>query len=331
VCGKKAVVEHLCKECFQKQHSVVERLKEFKLLFCTRCNFFSFKNKWYSADNLNDAIEKAFKKNIKFKTKKCLMTITPKIPKHKPNPGVRVETTNKIKITSQIKKINCEEIYDVPLSVKFTICQKCGKEGTQYFEGIIQLRNQDNSDFSNVRDFILNEVEKERKRGIFVTAEKEVKGGIDFYVTSQKYLQQLAQKVFKKFGGELKVNVQIFTRNRQTSKEVYRVNALIKLPAFSRNDILKIKNNLIKIKSFSGKLIVGTNLKTDKNVKIDYNADYDLVATTKDVKEVVVSKKHPSLEVLHPETYQSTRVENATKTKKDKVNVVVIEEKIYLI
>jgi len=56
-----------------------------------------------------------------------------------------------------------------------------------------------------------------------------VRNGIDFYLTSQRYAQSLGKKLKKTFKGELKISSKLFTVNRQTSKNVYRVNVLFRL------------------------------------------------------------------------------------------------------
>jgi len=54
-----------------------------------------------------------------------------------------------------------------------------------YFEGILQLRNPNDE----VISFINSQIKK--RTGVFITKEQKGNNGIDFYITSQKYLQAL--------------------------------------------------------------------------------------------------------------------------------------------
>lgn len=133
----------------------------------------------------------------------------------------------------------------------------------QYYEGILQLRNPN----KEVVDFIEKEVEK--KENVFITKKEKVRNGIDFYITSQKYLQNLGKKLQNCFGGELKVSSKLFSRDRQTSKGVYRVNVLFRLPGFKKGDIIELRGDKIKVINI-GKKVFAKNLKTGKKVSISF-------------------------------------------------------------
>mgnify|MGYP001574226577 CR=1 FL=1 len=78
-----------------------------------------------------------------------------------------------------------------------------------YYEGILQLRNPN----KEAIEFIKSQIKK--KEGVFISTEKKVNNGIDFYITSQRYLQTLGKELKKHFSGELKVSSRIHTKNRQ--------------------------------------------------------------------------------------------------------------------
>lgn len=133
----------------------------------------------------------------------------------------------------------------------------------QYFEGILQLRNPS----KEVVDFI--EKQTEQKENVFITKKEEVRNGIDFYFTSNKYLLNLGKKLQNCFGGELKFSSKLFSRDRQTSKEIHRVNVLFRVPGFKKGDIIKLKGDNIKVINI-GKKVFGKNIKTGKKVSINF-------------------------------------------------------------
>jgi len=132
-----------------------------------------------------------------------------------------------------------------------------------YYEGILQLRNPNNE----VIEFIKNQIKK--REDVFVTKEKKLSSGIDFYITSQKYLQILGKKLKKNFNGELKISSKLHTKNRLTSKNVYRVNVLFRLIKHAAGDITNFKGDEIKILKLSKK-ILAKNIKTGKKLNINY-------------------------------------------------------------
>lgn len=134
---------------------------------------------------------------------------------------------------------------------------------TQYFEGILQLRNP----VPEVEEYILSKVARDNKGKI--SKIKPVEGGLDYYFTSQKYLVALGKHLQEKFGGELIVSRRLFSRNRQTSKEVFRVTVLLRIPKFKVGDIVKIRRDVVKVTGI-GKKIRGVSVETGRKVCISF-------------------------------------------------------------
>ncbi|NQV09150.1 hypothetical protein HQ529_04830, partial [Candidatus Woesearchaeota archaeon] len=171
-------------------------------------------------------------------------------------------------------------------------------ENKDYFEGILQLRNPNDEVVEHIRDSV------EKKKNCFISKEEKVRGGIDFYFSSQRFLQSFGRKLHNSFGGNIKTSAKIHTRDKQKSKDVYRVNVLIYLPDFKRRDIIFIDNRIIKVLKI-GKSLTGFDIMKNKATTINYQ---NKKTTLIDVYETEVTKVFPALEVLHPETFQSVVV-----------------------
>ena len=132
----------------------------------------------------------------------------------------------------------------------------------QYFEGTLQLRNPDEK--------IINYVEKAVKEAkkVFIARTVKTTNGIDLYLSSNKFLRSLGNKLKRKFRGELKESPQLFTKNRQTSKNVYRLNVMFRLHGLKIGDVVTVREERIKITSV-GKKVFGKELKTGKKVTVD--------------------------------------------------------------
>jgi len=131
----------------------------------------------------------------------------------------------------------------------------------QYFEGILQLRGPS----EEVIEFARHAIDK--REDVYISQEKKVAGGIDWYLSSQRFLRALGKKLKRRFNGDLKESRKLFSRNNQTSRDIYRVNVMFRLNKFKIGDIVEYKGQRVKVKSM-GKMVSGVDLDTGKKVII---------------------------------------------------------------
>ncbi len=96
------------------------------------------------------------------------------------------------------------------------------EKNPQYFEGILQLRNPDEEAFR----FIKNQFKNNEKA--WIAKVEKLKTGVDYYISSNRFLLSLGKKLKKSFKGELKISRRLHSKNRLTSRQVYRVTVLFR-------------------------------------------------------------------------------------------------------
>ena len=114
---------------------------------------------------------------------------------------------------------------------------------SEYFEGVLQLRNPNQELLSWVR----NQTKKDRRA--LISKEDEVPGGLDLYFTEQHYLQSLAKKLKERFSGEFKSNRRLQTVSHITSKELYRVTILFRTLKFKYGDVIESPSGKARVLS----------------------------------------------------------------------------------
>ena len=135
----------------------------------------------------------------------------------------------------------------------------------QYYEGILQLRDST----KELEGYIESKVSQDNKARI--TAKKKVKMGYDYYLTSNKYLRYLGKELQNKFKGELKQSCELYSRDRQTSKALYRYCILFRPSKFKKGQIISYKGEQIIILFCDKKKIVAKNIKSGVKAHIRYN------------------------------------------------------------
>lgn len=93
----------------------------------------------------------------------------------------------------------------------------------RYYEAIIQIRPYN----ENVVNFILQEIKN--KKNVFIAKDVVLKEGVNFYITSNSFAKTLGKQLKKRFKGTLKVTRTLFSCNRLTSENMYRLTVLFRL------------------------------------------------------------------------------------------------------
>lgn len=133
----------------------------------------------------------------------------------------------------------------------------------EYFEGILQLRNPS----EELIDIAIKEIEKKEDANIAKVS--KVTNGFDIYISSQRFLRTLGNKLQKRFGGQLTISTKLHTKHRLTSRELYRVNVLFRLPNFKKGDIITYRGDKIKIIAMHKK-ILAKDVKTGKKLHLKF-------------------------------------------------------------
>ena len=134
---------------------------------------------------------------------------------------------------------------------------------SNYFEGILQLRDIG----KEVIEFAVNAVEKDK--GSHIAQIKPVANGVDIYISRQRFLRSLGSKLQKRFGGQVIVSTRLHTRSKLTSRDLYRVNMLFRIPKFKKGDIIDYKGSKIKIVSIHHK-VFAKDIQTGKKLNLSF-------------------------------------------------------------
>jgi NMD protein affecting ribosome stability and mRNA decay len=293
-CGK-TTEKGFCNEC---RPATELKIKDIKAEICAACGKYFYKNKWM-AGKIEEALIKITKDAVKGEAE-----ITVDLPEIKKNPGVKVE------VDVQIEKEG--DFFSIPAKIEFTYCNLCAKKQGQYFEGTIQLRNVSEEMLDFARKYL-------KENDAFASNIKEIKDGYDMDISDQKKLQTLGQQLKKTFGGKLIVSIRQFTQDKQTSKQIYRVNALYEGPKYKKGEVIKTEKGIFLLTNVSGK-ISAVDLRNGKKTTLHiHDKEVEILPKI----EARVTKIYPYIEVLDSETFQNVGIENWPEVRiNEKVKIV---------
>lgn|GEM_PF-1671294 len=283
-------------------------LKAVNITYCS-CSKYVEKNQWKPYKSIKELVSRKIKERFPRAKLSFEDFEFPERPKQ--------EVKNEI----IVKKKGKEHVVEVNL--KLGKCILCEKEGTQYYEAILQVRSSNMEVLEKSVELLNQRVANLRHRGMFINKVKRMPEGYDLYVTSRKLAQSLGRELYDACGGVFKASPHLFSRNRQTSKNIYRLNVFVRLPGFEKGDILVTDDDRVLRVDKLGKNIKFLDLDKNGYVNIDYKKlKYHLLRP----HQTYVSRVRPSLEVIDPLDYQSVAVKNRVKNKPElgsEVRVVV--------
>jgi NMD protein affecting ribosome stability and mRNA decay len=306
-CGKPVMDDAtFCKGCKRTDFD----FKEIKIILCNNCSSYNHKNKWQKLTNLDDALQRIVSESVKHQVKYNPLEKSKIEELLSYKAGVHKEFDVEVSIG--------KEHFDLPAIIDVTLCPKCSKQGTKYFEGILQVRNSTDE----INDFIKKDIQKQKSKGIHINKETDLDGtgsNIDYYYTNKRYLKIIAEKLRNIFGASIKQNAQLFSIDWSTSKNIYRLNVHVEFPHYHKNDVLKIGKQLFKIVSMDEKIHV-INMETKNKTLLPHKDSYDVLKQV----EVMLIKRYPEFEVLDPNTYYQARLMNPS-------NALQINQKIHVV
>ncbi|MFA6089099.1 MAG: NMD3-related protein [Candidatus Woesearchaeota archaeon] len=270
-CGKDTdeLIHDLCPDCYFKSNDILDGFKPTNIQVCKVCKKIKIAN-WANRRDDN-VVEKAVADNIKPKRGVIIKNVEVKYKFGTDETIKRENVKAKVKVTAEIDKHRVTFEYDMPISLSRTRCPLCEKINVGYFEGILQLRPITHTSFDDAVYFIRKDMDEQKKYGIAITEEVDQKEGLDFYFSKKIYLQTIAKKVVKKFGGEIDVNSRLITFNHQTSKDVTRLTVLIRLPKYGKNDIISTDDKLLLVDKIYGKTVYGLEIDSGKKTRVETN------------------------------------------------------------
>ncbi len=324
-CGKKDIKGDLCASC-TAANLPKKKLQEMQMDMCTHCRKYKRKNVWTGFKGLRMPIIKLVQDRLG-KDHRDNYKISPQnldeLKEHYKagRPGSKLT----IKVVLCLDEM-CESL---PVTINFTACNQCCRRGTKYFEGILQLRQPTDT----VKEFIKKHLKQSEEKGNMLTNEKKVIGGIDYYLTSNRFTNTLGILLQKKFGGILKTSAHTYSRNKLTSKTMYRLSVFFEPLPIDLDEVFLFEDRLLKL-TRKGKQVVCFDFVRNKTVTLPSKKIME-AEKVKKLKTRVI-KVYPTLEVMHPETYQPLELANGKRLKKlpkkgEKVKIVIHKDKAWFV
>ncbi|MCF7872054.1 hypothetical protein K9L97_03395 [Candidatus Woesearchaeota archaeon] len=314
-CGKIITEGKFCENC----RVIKLEIKPINIKLCPSKRYF-YRNKWTKFEDLKKLTKKLVEESTKQKIK--IIKGLEQYEEILLQQGMQKD----LPVQIEYKK----EKFEIPINTEITLSPQVAKVDSEYYEGILQIRNST----PEVKAYIQKYISKDPER-YMINKIQEKENYLDIYFQKKKVIEHIALKIQRNYGGIMHTNAQLFSYNKQKSKDIYRINTLLTLPKFAKKDVIIHDNKPLQITGTKN-IITATNLKTGKKYTFKpTQQELDEINPVKKYK-TRVTKIYPQLEIMDPQTYQSIPIKynlDATIEFKpgQKITVIRFKNLYYLI
>ncbi len=338
-CGAETSEVHdgMCVDCYVDRNVSVDIEDPIEIEICSKCGSVRKGDRWLERPDLETVMLDRIEESLSIPSSVDKFSYQVSFDESDPS-NIHVDLTVKL-IVHGVEK---EKSLATNIVLKKTQCKNCSKREGDYYEAILQVRptqdemteEQKNQVMSMVHKRV--EVDRGEEKKVFITLEKEIHGGLDFFLSDRRVTKNLSFDIADFFGGDVKTSSEL--AGREDGQNVYRMTYSVRLPPYEEGDFIKFEGKIYRIKKTtrgSGPIVVH-DLEENRGTTLDKKKLTDATVYGGDemIKDaVVVSEEEKEIQVMDPETYETKTLlkpEGFTEGK-DEVQVVRIKRRLYLV
>lgn len=149
---------------------------------------------------------------------------------------------------------------EVEVEWKKEQCDRCSLISGNYYEGIVQLRAmgrkpapREIEEARRIASETLGAMVASGERLAFITKWDEHRDGLDITVGSQRLGREIAHAITQSLGGKYSAHPKLV--GEKAGRQLFRVTYLVRLPRFSRGDILIARGKHVEVIGLEGRLL----------------------------------------------------------------------------
>jgi nonsense-mediated mRNA decay protein 3 len=332
-CGAPTPDGEPCDECYADSVDDLDVPDEIEVRVCSGCGSYVRDGGWTSHDEPlpDDELAVAAVKDA--------LRIHVEAREPQVSVGVESQDPNVLRVRAEavayVRGYRAEDDRTVRVVLSRETCPTCAKRSGGYYESVVQVR-------ADGRDPTDEETERALEhayavagrdyadRDTFVTETREVRGGLDIYMSTSDAGLQVARRMVDEYGGGYEDSATLV--GDEDGEEVYRVTYAVSLPEFVPGDIVRVDGTPLLVTQNAGAL-KGIDLRTGDRATHD-GASPDRIGCIDDAEAttvVSVSRDTDEMRLLDPETYETVTVKRPTFTdvsQGDEIEVVSASDEV---
>jgi len=338
-CGSEPdeLYDGLCSECFKKRKLNIDIDERIEIEICPVCGSVKKKNNWIERPDMEAIMLKKIDDSI---------SVPYEVEKFSFNVEFHEEDPYNIIADISVELRSGDMVTEKDISSKIvfkkTQCTICSRIHGDYYEAILQVRPTGKELTEEQKNLIVEkvkkriEIKKDEKRSVFLTAQEEMHGGLDFYLSDSGVTKNLAYEISRAVGGSVKSSAKL--AGREDGQNIYRMTYSVRIPAYELNDFIEIDDEIFRVKKLKGsggKVVLKAVKSGERRLMDDKRLENAEVLGGDELiqRSVIVSESKDEIKVLDPESYDTVTLLKPEdfETEGDEVPVIKVMGHLYII
>ncbi len=338
-CGNEVQELHdgMCIDCYVDKKVNVDIVDPIEIEICSKCGSVRKGDRWLERPDFETVMLDRIEDSLSISSSVEKFSFKVEFDDSDPK-NIKADLTIEL-TTNGVKK---EKQLSTNIVLKKGQCKNCSKREGDYYEAILQVRPTEEEMTEEQKNEVISmvhkrvEVDRGEEKKVFITLEKEIHGGLDFYLSDRRVTRNLSYDIADLLGGDVKESSEL--AGREDGQNVYRMTYSVRIPPYEEGDFIKLEDKIFRIKKTkrgSRPVLVYdleenrvTTLSKDKINEARVYGGKELVE-----KAVVVSEKEKEVQIMDPETYETKTLLKPEGFKKQdgEVDVVRVEQSLYIL
>jgi nonsense-mediated mRNA decay protein 3 len=191
-------------------------------------------------------------------------------------------------------------------------CDRCSRMSGSYYEGVVQVRAtgrkpspREIQQAGRIAREIEDAMAASGERLSFISEMEETRDGLDITIGSQRIGQEISTALVRAIGGRSTTHPKLV--GERAGKRLYRITYLVRLPKYTRGDIVAIHGRYAEVQSTDGRDLKVSDIPEGPVRSVPERKVETLIGNVREAAECLVTfREGETIGVLDPATGEST-------------------------
>ncbi len=309
-CGGPSPSGDICGRCRASGAEWFSCEGRVSLVRCPNCNSMRDNNGWADCERSREDLE--------YEAAMSAIRLSQDIQKPEISVNLVENSKNRsfahISITGSLYDRPVEGACVVEILWQYDSCDRCSRYHGNYWQGLVQLRADGRKTTHEEQEWakrIAYQAEEELQllgdRLSFVTRMEEGREGLDIIVGTQTLGEQISRYITRRMGGRFTLHPTLI--GEKEGRKLYRITYAVRLPRYTKGDIIFVRNTYGEILGAEGKTISYLDLASGIPRTVPESTSSRYIGSVKDgIPMMVIYQDGEMLGLMNEETGKTEEI-----------------------